>query len=340
MTGKSAAATTAFDAARIAGVYTTEVGRSLAPRTGMSLALESLRGALDDAGMTLDEVDGVYATISGWPVGMGQEAVGLLLPRQLNRPLAVVGRAFGISALIDAVSAVASGAANTVAVINGQCRDPRPDATAIWARPAMEFTEWTGSFTAVQYALAARRYIHEFGDTAIDAMAVVSATIRNFGSINPDALYFGRGPFTPADILNSRVVASPLTLLMCATVNDGGNAIIVTRKDRAADTRRPIRMVTGGVQNPPYAAYYDAPVLDSIADEGAFARSRLAAAGVAHDDIDVLQIYDHFSSGVLMELELPTSCCREVSESTEIFHSAPTAGTIHSATMEFPRCTG
>jgi acetyl-CoA acetyltransferase len=298
----------AFDAALIVGVHTTEVSRSLAPRTGLSLALESLRGALDDAGMTIDDIDGVYATISGWPAGMGQDAAGLFLPRQLNRPCAVSGRAFGISALIDAVSAIASGAATTVAIINGQCRDPDPAATAIWARPAMEFTEWTGSFTAVQYALVAQRYIHQFGDGAIEAMAQVSATIRNFGSINPDALYFGRGPFTPEDILASRPVASPLTLLMCSTVNDGGNAIIVTRRDRAADARKPIRMLTGGVQNPPYASYYDAPVLDSMPDEGAFVRSRMAAAGITHDDISLLQIYDHFAIGVLMELEMYGFC--------------------------------
>jgi acetyl-CoA acetyltransferase len=298
----------AFDAARIVGVHTTEVGRSLAPRSGLSLALESLRGALDDAGMNIDDVDGVFATISGWPVGLGADAVGMFLPRQLGRPLSVTGRAFGISAVVDAMSAIASGAATTVAIINGQCRDPNPAATAIWARPAMEFTEWTGSFTAVQYALVAQRYIHAFGDPAIEAMATVSATIRNFGSINPDALYFGRGPFTSADILGSRPIASPLTLLMCSTVNDGGNAIIVSRRDRAADTRKPVRMLAGGVQHPPYASYYDPPVLDSMTDDGAFVHTRMSAAGIDHADIDVLQIYDHFAIGVLMELEMYGFC--------------------------------
>ena len=299
----------AFDAARIVGVYTTEVARSLAPRTGLSLALESLRGALDDAGMTIEDVDAVYATISAWPVGRTPESAGLFLPRQIGRPLAISARGFGIMAIIEAVSAIASGAVTTAAIINGQCRDPDPESTAVWARPAMEFTEWTGSFTAVQYGLVAQRYIHEYGNGAVDAMAEVSATIRNYGAINPDALYFGRGPFTAADVLESRPIASPLTLLMCSTVNDGGNAVIITRADRAAATRKPaIRLLTGGIQHPPYASYYDAPVLDSVRDENAFVRTRLAAAGIVLDEIDVLQIYDHFAIGVLMELEMYGFC--------------------------------
>ena len=140
-------------------------------------------------------------------------------------------------------------------------------------------------------------------------MAEVSATIRNYGSINPDAIYFGRGPFTAADILDSRPIASPLTLLMCSTVNDGGNAIIITRSDLASNAKKsPIRILTGGIQHPPYGAYYDAPVLDSVKDENAFVRTRMAAAGVVHDDIDVVQIYDQFAIGVLMELEMFGFC--------------------------------
>ena len=74
--------------------------------------------------MTIEDVDAVYATISAWPVGRTPESAGLFLPRQIGRPLAISARGFGIMAIIEAVSAIASGAVTTAAIINGQCRDP------------------------------------------------------------------------------------------------------------------------------------------------------------------------------------------------------------------------
>ena len=321
-----------LDSARIVGVHTTEIGRSLAPRTGFSLALESLRGALDDAGMEIGDLDGVYACISDWPLGVAGDRIGAFLARQLNRPLAVGTSRFGIDAVLEAVGAIATGVVTTAAVIVGQCRNQSPEDTAVWARPTHEFTEWTGSFTAVQYALVAQRYIHEYGSSAIEAMAEASATIRNYGCINPDAVYFGRGPYTAEDVLASRPIASPLTLLMCSAVTDGGHAIIITSKERAADARKlPIRIVTGGSQHP-YPPYHDAPVLDAVDDEGKFVRTRLARAGIRHEDIDVVELYDHFSIGVLMEFELYGFCKR--GEAADFVKSGAMA-----LDGSFPTCT-
>ncbi|HXC78908.1 MAG TPA: thiolase family protein [Candidatus Acidoferrum sp.] len=321
-----------LEATRIVGVHTTEVRRSLAPRTGFSLALESLKGALDDAGMAIHDLDGIYACISDWPLGVSSDRVGAFLARQLNTPLAIATSRFGIEAILEAASAIAAGVVTTAAVIVGQCRTQRPEDTAIWARPTHQFTEWTGSFTAVQYALVAQRYVHEYGSSAIDAMAEASATIRNYGSINPDAVYFGRGPYTAEDVLASRPIASPLTLLMCSAVTDGGHAVILTSKDRAADTpKQPIRIVTGGSQVP-YPPYHDAPVLDAVEDDGKFVRTRLARAGIRHDDIDVVELYDHFSIGVLMEFELYGFC--ERGEAADFIRSG-----VMALDGRFPTCT-
>jgi acetyl-CoA acetyltransferase len=141
-------------------------------------------------------------------------------------------------------------------------------------------------------------------------MARASATIRNYGSLNPDAVFSGRGPFTAEDVLESRVIADPLTLLMCSSVNDGGAAIILTRADRARASRTvPISIVTAGNQQP-YVPYREAPVLDAVADEGRFARDALTRAGVSHDDIGVVALYDQFAIGVLMAFEMFGFCGR------------------------------
>jgi acetyl-CoA acetyltransferase len=323
--------------AEIVGIGTTEQSRDLSHRSGISLALEALRAAADDAGIALSEIDGISCLISDWPnratlpppPGPPQE---LWWARQLGRPLRWIAGNRGVPAILEAAMAIEHGLASTVAIISGQSRKQDGARTAAWSRPSNEFTEWTGSYTTVQYALAAQRYLHEYGDGALEAMARASATIRNYGSINPDAVFAGKGPYTAQDVLDSRMIASPLTLLMCSSVNDGGGAMILTSADRARDTRTtPVRIVTGGNQQP-YIPYFDAPVLDAVPDEGRFAGEAMARAGVSVDDIDVVEFYDHFSIGVLMEFEMFGFCGR-----------GEAADFVSSGVMEldgrFPTCT-
>ena len=82
-------------------------------------------------------------------------------------------------------------------------------------------------FTAAEFALVARRHMHRYG-TKPDALATVAAVIRNNGDVNPDAVYHGRGPFTPQDILDSRMIADPFHLLDCATASEGGCGLVLT----------------------------------------------------------------------------------------------------------------
>lgn len=303
-----------LNGARIVGVATTEQARNLSHRSGISLALEALLLACEDAGISYTEIDGISSTVTDWPAkgGVSREMQATFWASQLGRPMKWTASGAGIPAIIDAVMAIDHGLCSTVAIVNGMCRPPADGSTAEWTRPNEEFTAWTGSYTAVQYGLVAQRYLHAYGlgDTGIEAMAEAAATIRNYGSENPAAVYAGRGPFTAQDVLASRPIASPLTLLMCSSVNDGGCAMIITSNERARDTRkRPIRLLCGANQQP-YAPYFDVPVLDAVVDDGAFVRDAMAIAGVRHDDIDVVEFYDHFAIGVLMEFELFGFCGR------------------------------
>src|SRR5205814_9937067 len=89
-------------------------------------------------------------------------------------------------------------------------------------------------FTAAEFALIARRHMHLHGTTP-EQLATVSATIRNNGHVNPEAVYYGRGPFTSDDVLASRMVADPFHLLDCAMTSEGGCALVLTTPDRARD---------------------------------------------------------------------------------------------------------
>jgi acetyl-CoA acetyltransferase len=171
-------------------------------------------------------------------------------------------------------------------------------------------------FTAAEFALVARRHMHMYGTTP-EQLAKVAATIRNNGHINPEAVYYGRGPFTPEDILASRMVADPFHILDCSTTSEGGCAIVMTTQERARDLRsRPVAVLGGGSEyfGPAYryppmwdlegrSAVHSNGLIGKRSTERAF-----AVAGVTHDDVDVLELYDPFSFEIIRQLEAMGFC--------------------------------
>src|SRR4029079_9867210 len=93
------------------------------------------------------------------------------------------------------------------------------------------------------YALAAQRHMHEFGTTS-EQLAEIAVTMRRHAGLNAQAKY--RDPITVADVLASRVVSSPLHLLDCCIISDGGGAIVVTGAARGRDlAKAPVRELGG-----------------------------------------------------------------------------------------------
>src|SRR4029077_10994208 len=152
----------------------------------------------------------------------------------------------GIPAILQAATAIAAGMATKVLVLAGTAGVYVARAsTAPWPRPSSEFVAPFGMFTAAEFALVARRHMHRYG-TKPDALAAVAAVIRNNGHVPRGAIYRGRGPFTPQDILDSRMVADPFHLLDCATASEGGCGLVLTRADLASDAPRKPVFVLGG----------------------------------------------------------------------------------------------
>jgi acetyl-CoA acetyltransferase len=289
--------------ARIVGVGTTKQARSLAPRTSFSVALEALNIALDDAGMTIADLDGFSSYVTDWPTQDQEWAF------QLKKNWKWAGRGIDPRAVMEAAAQVSSGRCQAIAIVSGGVR-PTTVSVAPWLDHDSQWTAWTGSLPdqPVQFGLVAQRYLHEVGPKALDAMAAVAASTRNFGSINPDAVYFGKGPFTPEDVLSARTIAGPLTLLMCSVVSDGGAAIIITSKERAADTDKRSVVVATGDSAMHYAPYHEPPHLDGYYEMTQPYRDTLKASGIRHDDIDCIEFYDHFASHCLMQYEMFGFC--------------------------------
>jgi acetyl-CoA acetyltransferase len=292
--------------AAIVGVYTTKQGKRLG-RTGNELAMEALAGALGDAGLEISDVDGFFDLHlhAGNELGPSPGNVAMTF----GQPFGVVGAYSGAQGVLTAAAALSQGLATTVALVSGHqqpVREPGSTTVSSYTTPAYEYTDFTGSFTAAQMAIQLRRHMHEYG-TTLEQIGEACALVRNAGHLNPGAVMFGRGPYTAQDILDAPPIADPLTLLMCSLVNDGGNAIVMTTGDRAVDCRKEPVWVLGGAQEQRYRTWYDVPTLEPLRSRPRMVRA-FAEAGIAHEDVDVVSLYDHFPNGVIMELEAMGFC--------------------------------
>src|SRR5256886_4486203 len=146
--------------------------------------------------------------------------------------------------------------------------------------------------------MVARRHMHEFGTTS-EQLAEIAVATRTHASLNPLALY--REPMTVKDVLSSPMISSPLHLLDCCVITDGGGAVVVVHPDLARDLRTPpVRLLASAEAIAHTSAGHRDYLVSAAAETGPRA---FAEAGVTHDDIDTAMIYDSFTITVLMTLE-------------------------------------
>ena len=168
----------------------------------------------------------------------------------------------------------------------------------------------------------ARRHMHLYG-TKPEALATVAAAIRNNGHVNPEAIYHGRGPFTPQDILDSRMVADPFHLLDCAMTSEGGcGARAHARRPRAPTCRRhaglrarrqqrPLRPVVQEPADVGARRQRPAPISSNGTVGRARGRGRVRARRVSvPTDVDVCEFYDPFSFEIIRQFEAFGFCER------------------------------
>jgi len=287
----------------IAGVGESPLGK-VPGMDALQLQRAAALAALEDAGLTLADVDGLLTTpirTAQWAMPVGMVAQGLGIRPGYLATLDVAG-ASGTAMVHHAAMAVATGQATTVLCVGGQnqlsnvSRDAAVAqiAGAGWAHP--EYEAPYGPLVPTLYALVAQRHMHEYGTTA-EQMAEVAVAIRGHAGLNP--LAQKREPITAADVLASKMITSPLHLLDCAIVSDGAAALVVTSRK---DTRKtPVRVLGQGYGfTHTYIGEHD-----DIATTGAVQSGRLAfeQAGVKPADIDVAELYDCFTITVIAELE-------------------------------------
>src|SRR6266705_2988597 len=246
----------------IAGVY--EFPERTTTRSALEIQALSARAALADAGLAPKDVNG-YFTVGTNP-GVGP----LATVDYLNlHPTYIDGTTIGGSSFVahvnHAAAAIAEGRCRVALITYGSTARSSGIAVGTRERIAGEYVDQFeglyGISTVGLYALVAQRHMHVFGTTSAQ-LAEIAVACRRHAGLNPVALY--REPITVDDVVKSPMISSPLHLLDCCVITDGGGAVVVVHPDLARD---------------------------------------LAEAGVTHDDIDTAMIYDSFTVTVLMTLE-------------------------------------
>ena len=275
-------------------------------KTAFQLHAESARGALEDAGLLKEDVDGFFTSGVG-PIGI------LSLAGHLNlRPSYVDSQAIGgssfVSHCLHAAAAIAAGLCNVALVTYGSTAASERFAIGTGTggfvlEPPDNFEAPFGPTIVGSYALVAQRHMHEHGTTS-EQLAEIAVTMRRHASLNPQAKY--RDPITVEDVLASRVISSPLHLLDCCVISDGGGALVLTSLERARDLKKPPVVVLGAAEALRHAEIATRDLLDIAARQsGPLA---LARAGVTHADIDLAMIYDSYTITVLATLEALGFC--------------------------------
>jgi acetyl-CoA C-acetyltransferase len=291
---------------RVAVVGAYEHPARFAPdKTAYQLHAESARGALADAGLGIDQVDGFFTSGIG-PIGILSLAQHLDLEPCYLDSQSIGGSSF-VSHCLHAAAAIAGGLCSVALVTYGSTAASERFAIgtggASGGDPPDQFEAPFGPTIVGSYALVARRHMHEYGTTS-EQLAEIAVTMRRHAGLNPHAKY--RDPITVEDVLASRMISSPLHLLDCCIISDGGGALVLTSVERARDLRRPPVAILGGAEAVRHHGLGDRDLLDIAARQsGPLA---LARASVGHADIDVCQVYDSYTITVLVTLEALGFC--------------------------------
>jgi len=320
----------------IVGVGETRYARwgGITDASEYALALEAILRATADAGLPVDAIDGLTSfagdrndpAFLAWDLGVPE----LRFANMVWLP----GGGGGCAAIANAAIAVESGQADVVVAFRSLCQGQfhrfgqGPGARSDRARtPALResqslletYTSFGFPFgvlnAPIVYALPMRRHMHRYGTTP-EQLGHVAVTFRAHAARNPRAV-MGTKPMTLADHHASPMIADPFRLFDCCLESDGACAVVVTTHERARDCAKPpieilasAQGTVGGYGWGPFATH-DIPDEHYATGGGAGVARRLwERAGMGPGDVDVAQLYDHFSGLVLLSLEDFGFCAR------------------------------
>ena len=284
----------------VGAAETTEMGR-IPDMSGIGLHADAALNTLKDAGLKPSDIDGV-ATAGASPVELAHY---LGITPTYADGTSVGGCSFMLH-VRHAAAAINEGLCNTVLITHGESGRSRVGAGGF--RGGGGNSSLSGQFEAPygpvgppsMFTIPVLRYMKTYGVTEED-LAMVAVVQREWAAKNPRASM--KDPITVDDVLDSRMIAWPFRMLMCCLVTDGGGALILTSAERAKDfPQKPVYILGTGES-------VETPMVSQMEDFNSSKAFRVSGkkafdeAGIKHDDVDHLMIYDAFAHLPLYGLE-------------------------------------
>ncbi len=286
------------DRVAVVGAAESDLGEVGPGFTPLDLIGQATSRALDDAGLTRDDVDGLFSASAYYhmPTLSVGEYLGI---RPRYSDATNLGGSSFVSHLLHAAAAIESGLCEVALITYGSTQRSDGGRLVSGSEALPYEASYRPRYPVSMYALAASRHMYEYGTTR-EQLAAVAVAARKWARLNPRA--FRRGPLTVDDVLGARMVSSPLGVLDCCLVTDGGGALLLTSAGRARDLRQPPVYLLGAGEAHHHRNISQMPDLTTTAavDSG---KRAYEMAGVAPAEVDVAMLYDAFTINTIMFLE-------------------------------------
>jgi acetyl-CoA acetyltransferase len=291
-------ATLTRGAAAIVGVAESDLGEVAAGMSVVDLMAQGVQRALKDCGLTLADVDGVFAAAGQSRMPSTALCEYLRLTPRYQDCTMMGGSSF-MTHMAHAQAAIEGGLCEVAVIAYGSTqRSAGRKNTA-----PREFNPYETPYRPVTpasaYALAASRHMHQYGTTR-EQLAQIAVAARQWALLNPAA--WEKLPLTTEDVLGSRMLSSPLTVRDCCLVTDGGGALVMTSAARSRSLRKPPVFVLGTGENISHQNISSMPDL-TVTGAATSGAQAYAMAGLKPRDIDVVMVYDAFTITTLLFLE-------------------------------------
>lgn len=277
----------------------------------LQIKAQSAAKALADAGLTWQDVDAIYDASEAGPMSGLTIAEYLGLHPKVIDTTAVGGSSYEFHAG-HARAAIAAGKCRVALLTYGSTAHSNSMAIGVGGRgfggvsATDNMESFAGATLVANYAMVARRHMHDYGTTSAQ-LAEISTATRYHAMRNPEAVqamedleFIDIRETTIDDVINSRMIADPLHLLECCMISDGGGAVVIASPDVARDCAKPPVWILGSGE----ATQYPRNGGDMTTSAAVMSAPRaFGEAGVSPLEIDIAMIYDSFSITVLTLLE-------------------------------------
>jgi acetyl-CoA C-acetyltransferase len=279
--------------------------------SALQIKAASAARALEDAGLTWADVDAVYDANEGGGFGGVSIAEYFGIKPNVVDTTSVGGSSYQFHAA-HAKRDIAAGKAKVALLTYGSTAHSNARAIGVGGRgggsahPGENLDAYQGMTLVANYAMVARRHMHQYGTTS-EQLAEISVATRYHAMRNPEAVaamealeFLDIRETTIADVVNSRMIADPLHLLECCMISDGGGAVVIASPEVARNCRKKPVWILGSGEAVKYPENGGDITSSAAVQSGPMA---FGEAGITPSEIDIAMIYDSFSITVLTMLE-------------------------------------